>query len=369
MPFPCFDRQRLKTYPLNRRSNRVFIERDCVLPDAVRPALSAGAMEIIRETANRIRRARMLGRPVIMAFGAHLIKNGLGPILISLIKDGWLTHLATNGAGVIHDWEFAFQGASSEHVRANIMKGRFGHWRETGFYINLALAVGAYEGLGYGESIGSLIANDGLTLPKPAALQNLIVTKVRSDPEKAAAAADLLALMRQFKLKGGQLGLPHPCKRYSIQAAAFRLRVPFTAHPMFGHDIIYTHPLNRGAVIGRTAERDFLSFAESVSRINNGVYISVGSAVMSPMIFEKAFAMAQNLALQKGKKIDRHFILVIDLARSGWDWKKGEPPESSSDYYLRFCKTFSRVGGAMRYLQAHNRDFLPALYNELRRCT
>jgi hypothetical protein len=367
MPFPYFDRKRLQTHPLKRRINRVVIERDCVRPDAALPALSAKNQAIIRETAERIRRARQQGKPVIMAFGAHLIKNGLGPALISLINDGWLTHLATNGAGVIHDWEFAFLGASSEHVHDNIVKGRFGHWQETGFYINLALAAGAYEGLGYGEAIGSLIANDGLSLPKPEHLSKFILSNARTDPEKAAAAADLLAVMRQFKLKGGQLALAHPCKRYSIQAAAFRLRVPFTAHPMFGHDVIYTHPMNRGAVVGRTAERDFLSFAESVSKLDNGVYISVGSAIMSPMIFEKAFAMAQNLALQKGRQITRHFILVVDLMKSPWDWRKGEPPEDNPAYYLRFCKTFSRVGGAMRYLQADNRAFLPALFQELRR--
>lgn len=365
MRSPCFDRRRLKTYPLSHRANRVVIERDYVPPNASFPALSGAKQSLIRETAGRIRAARGQGRAVIMTFGAHLIKNGLGPILISLIENGWLTHLATNGAGVIHDWEFAFQGASSEYVRANIMKGRFGHWEETGFYINLALAAGAYEGLGYGESIGSLIANDGLPLPKPNALQNLIATKVRTDPEKTAAAADLLAIMRQFKLKGGQLALPHPYKRYSIQAAAFRRHIPFTAHPMFGHDIIYTHPISCGAAVGRTAERDFLSFAHSVSVLDGGVYLSVGSAVMSPMIFEKAFAMAQNLSLQKGRKIERHYILAVDLAKLDWDWKKGEPPEDNPAYYLRFCKTFSRVGGTMRYLRLHNRDFLLALSKEL----
>ena len=139
MSFPYFDRSRLKTHPLGQRVNRVVIGRDCVLPDASPAPLSSGNQAIIHETAKRICQARHQGRPVIMAFGAHLIKNGLGPTLISLIEDGWLTHLATNGAGVIHDWEFAFQGASSEHVRDNITAGRFGLWEETGFYLNLAL--------------------------------------------------------------------------------------------------------------------------------------------------------------------------------------------------------------------------------------
>ena len=126
--------------------------------------------------------------------------------------------------------------------------------------------------------------------------------------------------------------------------------------------------MNHGAAIGRTALRDFLSFAHSVGSLEGGVYLSVGSAVMSPMIFEKALSMAQNLRLQKGKRMNRHFILVVDLARSTWDWaRRGEPPSSNPAYYLRYCKTFSRMGGTMRYLSADNRDFLPALYRELER--
>jgi hypothetical protein len=365
MIFPYFDRNRLKTHPLRRRLNRVVIKRDFVFPHAMPASLSANARRVIVKTADHIRRTRDKGRPVIMAFGAHLIKNGLGPVLIALLEKEWLTHLATNGAGVIHDWEFAFQGASSEHVAKNMAEGKFGHWEETGFYLNLAIIVGAFAGMGYGESIGKMIENDCLVLPKPEQLLEIIAGNGRRKPERAAAAADLLAVMKKYKLKGGRLEVPHPHKCYSVQAAAYRLRVPFTAHPMFGHDVIYTHPLCCGAAIGRTAERDFLSFADSISRLASGVYISVGSAVMSPMIFEKAFAMAQNLALQKGRKINRHFILAVDLMRSNWNWSKGEPPENNPAYYLRFCKTFSRVGGTFRYLQAHNRDFLLALAKEL----
>lgn len=353
--------------PLKQRANRVIAERDFVSPDEQPPVFPGADQAIISETAERIARANRKNGPVIMAFGAHLIKNGLGGILIDLIEKGWLTHIATNGAGIIHDWEFAFQGASSEHVQDNIVKGCFGHWAETGFYLNLALIVGAYEGLGYGESIGALIQNEGLVLPEPDNLRQTIVQESDQNPEKAAAAADLLAVMRQFKLKGGRFAVPHPYKRFSVQAAAYRRRVPFTAHPMFGHDVIYTHPISRGAAIGRTAERDFLSFADSISGIDNGVYLSVGSAVMSPMIFEKAFSMAQNLSLQKEKKIERHYILVVDLAELNWNWaKQGEPPEDNPAYYLRFCKTFSRVGGTMRYLSANNRDFLLALASELK---
>jgi len=142
--------------------------------------------------------------------------------------------------------------------------------------------------------------------------------------------------------------------------------VPFTSHPMFGHDVIYAHPMNHGAAIGRAAERDFLAFAANVSRLDGGVYLSVGSAVMSPMIFEKSLSMARNVALPQGRAIDRHFIVVVDLAETGWDWRKdGEPPQTHPAYYLRYCKTFSRMGGEMRYASADNRDFLLALCRRL----
>ena len=134
---------------------------------------------------------------------------------------------------------------------------------------------------------------------------------------------------------------------------------------MFGHDIIYNHPMNNGSSIGRAAERDFLAFAHNVSRIDGGVYLSLGSAVMSPMIFEKSMSISQNIAIQNNTHIDHHYILVVDLAESRWDWSKGEPPEDNPDYYLRYNKTFSRMGGHMRYLSMDNRDFLLSLLNTL----
>jgi hypothetical protein len=177
----------------------------------------------------------------------------------------------------------------------------------------------------------------------------------------AAAAVDLLEQVDRFDLPPGRMAVPHPCKEHSAQAAAFRLGVPFTAHPMFGHDIIYNHPMNHGAAVGRTAQRDFLAFADTVSRLDGGVYLSVGSAVMSPMIFEKSLSIARNVARQEGRSIENHFIAVVDLAESTWDWSSGEPPQDHPDYYLRFYKTFHRMGGALRYARADNREFLPAL--------
>ena len=365
MPYPRLDRTRVRMKPLAARDNKVFIERDSIHPDASPGELSADQNALLDELVERIVRARGEDRPVMLTFGAHAIKNGLGPVMIELMERRWVTHLATNGAGVIHDWEFAFQGCSSEDVRGNVARGEFGNWEETGFTINLAINLGAYEDKGYGEAVGAMIENEGLTIPSRDELEDEVRRTLREQPSQAAAAAELISVIEHFDLPPGRRAIPHPWKRYSVQAAAFRLGIPFTSHPMIGHDIIYNHPMNNGACLGRAALRDFLTFADSVSRIDGGVYLSIGSAVMSPMVFEKSFSMAQNLAIQAGRHIDRHTIFIVDLAASEWDWTQGEPPETSPDYYLRYNKTFHRMGGTMRYLRADNRDVLPALIQRL----
>lgn len=367
MPSQQLNRGKLVIKPLKQRLNKLAIEKDHVNPDQVARPMRPAAEQALGEVVVRVRKARKAERPVMLAFGAHTIKNGLGPVLIRLMEEGWVTHLATNGAGIIHDWEFAFQGASSEDVKGNVARGEFGIWQETGFLINLAIVVGAYEGLGYGESVGKMIEREGLEIPTVEGLKREVAGGgAGMGWDRAAAAFDLIGVIEGFDLKPGWMAVPHPFKAYSAQAAAFRLGVPFTGHPMIGHDIIYNHPMNHGAAIGRTALRDFLTFSDSVSRLQDGVYLSVGSAVMSPMIFEKALSMAQNLALQAGAPIDRHFIAVVDLAESNWNWQKdGEPPMDNPAYYLRYCKTFSRMGGEMRYLSADNRDFLLALWGRL----
>lgn len=365
MSAPLFDRFRIARKPLAQRANRVTADRDLVHSTQAPRSLSAGNAAVVNEIVGWIRAARAARRPVILATGAHTFKNGLAPVLIALMEKGWLTHLASNGAGIIHDWELAWLGATSEHVRRNVEQGEFGTWEETGFFINLALAAGAFEGRGYGESVGRLIETEGLDLPSEADLEQVVRATLAADPARAAAAADLLGLARRFGLTPGRLAIPHRWKATSAQAAAFRLGIPFTGHPMFGHDIIYTHPMSCGAAIGRAAERDFLAFVSSVSALEGGVYLSVGSAVMSPMIFEKALSMARNVARQEGRRIAGHRLAVVDLAKSAWDWTRGEPPEEHPDYYLRFNKTFSRMGGTLRYLSLDNRDFLLALWREL----
>lgn len=366
-----FDRNSIAVKPLAERKNKLDIRRDQIDPEAYVPELDAAAAASVRLAAAEICAARANGAPVILAFGAHAIKNGLSRVLIQLMKGGWVSHFATNGAGVIHDWEFAYQGSSGEDVKRYVAEGQFGIWEETGAYLNLAIAVGACRGLGYGEAVGALVAEDGLAIPSRAELAEVLAAGAGAAADeatlsRAAAAADLAALIVRFEIAPGFLRVEHPFKAYGLQAAAYTAGVPFTAHPMFGHDIIYTHPMNRGAAIGRAAERDFLSFTDSVSRLEGGVYLSVGSAVMSPMIFEKALSMSRNVARRQGGKIENFSIHVVDLAKSAWDWvNDGEPPQDNPAYYLRFCKTFSRMGGRMSYTSADNRSFLVALLRAL----
>lgn len=366
MSYKELDRSRLSIKKLSERKNKIQIEKDFI-PVTQKPGkLSSSAEILIGKTVRRIILARQKRKSVMLTFGAHTIKNGMAPTLIELMEKGWLTHLATNGAGIIHDWEFAFQGKSSEDVRENVESGQFGIWEETGFFINLALIIGAYEGLGYGESVGKMISQEGLLIPDVSFLYDKAKGMMKSNPDLSAAAVDLAGIIERFRLQPGFMEIKHPFKKYSVQSRAYELGIPFTGHPMIGHDIIYNHPMNHGAALGRTATRDYLSFANSVSNLDYGVYMSIGSAVMSPMIFEKALSMAQNIKIQENSHIDNHYMIIADLAGSDWNWQKnGEPPMENPAYFLRYCKTFSRMGGEMDYLTADNRDFLLAINQEL----
>jgi hypothetical protein len=365
------DRRRLRLYPLAERRHKLEMAKIAVDPEAPVPLDDAQAEACgkfaagVTRAAARVTAARRNGRPVVLAFGAHLIKNGLAPVAIRLLEEGWLTHLAANGAASIHDWEFAFLGRSTEDVRANTAAGAFGLWEETGRYINLAVAVGGVEGLGYGASVGKMIVEDGLRLPSREEVEARIAELPAG--ETLGALADLHYLLTTFDLPAGWMPVPHPYKAYSVQAAAYRLDIPFTVHPGIGYDIIYTHPLNCGGAIGRGAVRDFLTYAAAVRQLSGGVHLSVGSAVMAPMIFEKALSMANNLAIQEEvKPLSDYYLLVNDLQPGDWDWSRGEPPADHPAYYLRFCKTFSRMGGELDYLCLDNRAFLPALYQTLK---
>ena len=154
----------------------------------------------------------------------------------------------------------------------------------------------------------------------------------------------------------------------SVLGNAYKLRIPLTVHPGIGYDIISNHPMFNGAAIGRAAEMDFRLFGAAVENLDNGVVLSVGSAIMAPQVFEKSISCVNNLRLQANRAVVHdHTIYVVDLQDGGnWDWTQGEPPKDNPAYYLRFCKSFSRMGGAMQYLQCDNVAFLHNLYHVLK---
>ncbi|MEW6755982.1 MAG: hypothetical protein AB1505_34130, partial [Candidatus Latescibacterota bacterium] len=179
--------------------------------------------------------------------------------------------------------------------------------------------------------------------------------------------AEVLQAMVRWGLPPGRVEVRHPHRGFSLTGAAYRLGVPLTVHPGIGYDIVYTHPMANGAAAGRAALLDFHGFAHSVGRIDGGVLLSVGSAVMAPQVFEKAVSVANNLRRQEGLEPLCMRIFVNDLAEATWDWSAGEPPQDQAAYYLRFCKSYSRMGGEMTYVAGDNRVLLPNLLHALRR--
>ncbi len=344
-----FDKSKIKILPLSQRENKSSLEV-MIAPNS-NPKRSSN-LEKITNIAREILNARNDNKQIILFFGAHLIKNGLSLILNQMIEKGYLTHLATNGAGSIHDWEFAYQGKTEEDVREYVKKGQFGLWDETGKYQNLAIISGALRNKGYGESIGEMIHNDRLYIP-------------------SLFSYDIIDKLDEYDISlNRDLILKHPFKEYSVQASAYNKKIPFTIHPSLGQDIIYAHPLCNFEATGKVSGIDFYKFVNSVSKLEGGVYLSVSSSIASPMVFEKALSMSRNVALQKNKKIDDFLIVINDIQGVGeWDWKsEKEPPKEHPSYYLRFCKTFHRMGAReMIYIQEDNKIFLTNLYHELKK--
>jgi hypothetical protein len=365
-PIQPLDLNRLQVYPLAERQSLTRVEEILVSLDAsLRPLRDPLQATLIAECAAQVRQARDAGRSVMLIYGAHLLRNGAALLLAELMREGYLTHLATNGAGTIHDWEYAWFGASTESVEMNVAEGKFGTWHETAWHIHVALMAGALEGLGYGRALGKLIHEDGVTLPTLETLRELIVREPAHP--MTAARADLLQAMLQHQLPIGPIKVEHRWKHASILASAYKHGVPLTVHPGIGYDIIANHPMFSGSVIGRGAELDFKLFGGSVAELEGGVVLSVGSAIMGPQVFEKSISCVNNLRLQAGQPVIRDLsIYVVDLQDGGgWDWTQGEPPKSNPAYYLRFCKSYSRMGGRMQYLQCDNLAFVQHLAKDL----
>ena len=351
------DLSQLKVYPLAERDSMAGIEETLIDPTSTPSELSSANSEHITRCAANIRAAREKGASVMYIYGAHLIKNGAHLLMEKLMVGGWITHLATNGAGVIHDWEWAHHGRSTECVRTNVATGTFGAWEETGRCLHLAVLAGAINGEGFGQSVGRMVAEDGVTLPTLSELER----------QTSPAHAELLQAMRQHDLAEDRHEISHEWKNSSVIGNAFKHGVPLTVHPGIGYDIISNHPMFNGAALGRAAGLDFASFGGAVEGLDGGVVLSVGSAIMGPQVFEKSLSCVNNLRLQANREIVRdHSFYVVDIQDGGgWDWTTGEPPKDNPAYYLRFCKSYARMGGAMHYAQCDNVDFTHHLLNEL----
>jgi hypothetical protein len=365
MEFPePLDLSKLKVFPLSERKSLTKIQDILVEPGSDPRELAPEQMAAVEKCAQAILAAKKRDAAIMLIYGAHLVRNGAGLIMAQMMERGWVTHLATNGAGTIHDWEYAATGKSTESVEDNVRSGSFGTWAETGRNIHLALYAGGLRGEGYGRALGRFIMEDGATFPNREVLEKLLT---ESENELLPARADTLSALARGHIKPGREIVIHDFRNTSVIGNAFKNDVPLTVHPGIGYDIISNHPMFNGGVIGRAAAIDFRLFASTVEKLDGGVVMSIGSAIMGPQVFEKALSCVNNLRIQDGRPIvDNHNIFVVDLQDGGnWDWTQGEPPKTNPAYYLRFCKSFSRMGGTMRYVQCDNAAFIHNVFNRL----
>ena len=282
--YPLFDRSLLRLRPLGERSHD--LTTDVVMPLAP----SSPVDSRFRSVGESLCQARERGAARILMMGAHVLRKGCQLYLIDLMRRGFISCLAVNGACAIHDYEFATAGATTESVARYIRDGQFGMWQETG-RLNDIVTDGAARGLGAGEAIG-----------------------------KALAEAEA------------------PRKDLSVFAAAWELGIPITVHVGIGYDFIAEHPNFDGAAWGRTSYTDFLIFARAIQALEGGVVMNFGSAVMAPEIYLKALAMARNAAQREGGRIADFTSLVCDLHNLPAD-VTAEAPKDSYAYYYRPWKT------------------------------
>jgi hypothetical protein len=274
------------------------------------------------EVARRMVRARAQGAAVLFMLGAHVLRAGMQAYLIDLLERKYLSGVAGNGAVVIHDFELALIGATTESVSRYIAEGQFGLWRETG------------------------------------RINDIVNAAWRDDPRAGYAGAVGRALAEG----------DYPHKASSLLAACHRLGTPVTAHVGIGYDIIHEHPNFDGAATGALSHNDFLTFAGLVERLEGGVVMNFGSAVMAPEVFLKALAMARNLARQEDREICRFATLVCDLRQLPADLSH-EPAKDDPSYYFRPLKTMLlrtvRDGGESFFVRGHHAHTIPALWTAL----
>jgi hypothetical protein len=271
LPYDEFDLSGVKTHPLATRPSKVRHDDFAKVWDpqsglsgwiASLPNLLAAAD--FRSVVSAMRAAHAADRPIVWGMGAHVIKTGLAPVVIDLMERGFVSALALNGAGLIHDFEVALSGATSEDVDAVLGPGQFGMAEETGRELNEAIAAGAARGLGFGQSI--------------------------------------VAHLRDRRPHYGRL---------SVLTAAARLEIPVTVHVGVGTDITHMHPSASGEAIGAASLRDFRYLTSFVARLEGGVYLNCGSAVMLPEVFLKAISLVRN----RGISLDGLTTVNLDFVR------------------------------------------------------
>jgi hypothetical protein len=308
--YPEIDLSRVRTYPIRARHSLVQAE------GFLRPAADAGsfaefwaslpdvlAARELRELVSRVRDARRRGAGVLVMAGGHVLKTGLGPGLVRLMEEGWVTALALNGAGSIHDLEIAFFGTTSEDVAAQLPRGRFGMARETSAMLNRWTIEGAARGEGLGEGLGR------------AYLEN-------ASPEGAAR---------------------------SVLATAYRLGIPATVHLAIGADINHQHAGFDGAAAGEASARDFRILCAQVENLAEGAALNLGSAVILPEVFLKAVSVCTNLGTR-----------FRDLTTAVFDFQKHYRPAEN------VIRRPALQGGRGFYLVGHHEIMLPMFFQALR---
>ena len=271
LPYEEFDLSDVRTYPLASRQSKARVE------DFARPVERGATFRAwldslpdmlgardVRRVVDAMVAARRRNAAIVWGIGAHVIKTGVSPVLIDLMRRGYVSALAMNGAGIIHDFEIALSGATSEDVDEALGAGRFGMADETGRVLNGIIRTAADRRQGLGQAVGSFLA------------------------EQNAPHADR-----------------------SLAVAAHRLGVPLTVHVAIGTDIIHMHPDASGAALGDVSLRDFRYFASCVARLDAGVYLNCGSAVVLPEVFLKAVSLARN----KGVPLNGLTTVNVDFLR------------------------------------------------------
>jgi len=333
--YSVFDPARINTYPLSTRTNKVTL-KNLLRPtdvDELAIDLPEDICSDIETVAQAVVSAQKAGKPVVLFTGAHLIKNGLGPLLVELVKRRLVTLVAGNCATAIHDFELAMIGQTSEDVPDALGKGRFGMACEFA-YINGAISVGNERKLGLGETLGKMICDEDF--------RNEILSSVAKDDSP-----------RSFL---------HP--EASVLAACYENDVPFTVHAAIGTDVTDQHESFDGQAKGGCSGRDFLIYVNEITKLtNSGVILNVGSAVVGPEVLLKAVSMAANT----GQVANNIITADFDLR----DYNAGAmSDESCPGYYFRDQKSIvTRIPQAFAgkgfYIQGNQKQTFPLLYKKI----